>query len=144
MQPYIGVMIADYTPALVGDERAAYEWPARTVLDAGVKLTSSSDAPVTYPNWRLGVQAAVLRESLGSGKVSGPEECITVEEAIRTYTINGAWQDGMEDIKGSIEVGKVADFCVIDRDILEIDPHQIGDISVIMTIVGGQIVFGGP
>jgi predicted amidohydrolase YtcJ len=141
MQPYIGVMISDYTPAIVGDERAAYEWPAHTVLDAGVKLTSSSDAPVTYPNWRLGVQAAVLREGLGSGKVSGPEECISVKEAIRTYTINGAWQDHMEDIKGSIEVGKLADFCVIDKDILEIDPHQIGDISVIMTIVGGKIVF---
>lgn len=141
MQPYIGVMISDYTPAIVGDERAAYEWPARTVLDAGVNLTSSSDAPVTYPNWRLGVQAAVLREGLNSGKVSGPEECMSVEEAIRTYTINGAWQDHMEDIKGSIEVGKLADFCVIDRDILEIDPHQIGDISVVMTIVGGKIVF---
>ncbi len=141
MQPYIGVMISDYTPAIVGDERAAYEWPARTVLDAGVNLTSSSDAPVTYPNWRLGVQAAVLRKGLNSGKVSGPQECISVEEAIRTYTINGAWQDHMEDIKGSIEVGKLADFCVIDRDILEIDPHKIGDISVIMTIVGGKIVF---
>jgi predicted amidohydrolase YtcJ len=141
MQPYIGVMISDYTPAVVGEKRAAYEWPTRTVLDAGVNLTSSSDAPVTYPNWRLGVQAAVLREGLGSGKVSGPEECISVEEAIRTYTINGAWQDHMEDIKGSIEVGKLADFCVIDRDILEIDPHQMGDVSVIMTIVGGKIVF---
>ena len=141
MQPYIGVTISDYTPAIVGDKRAAYEWPARTVLDAGVNLTSSSDAPVTYPNWRLGIQAAVLREGLNTGKVSGPEECITVEEAIRTYTINGAWQDHMEDIKGSIEVGKLADFCVIDRDILEIDPHKIGDISVIMTIVGGKIIF---
>ncbi len=141
MQPYIGVMISDYTPAIVGEERAAYEWPARTALDAGIKLTSSSDAPVTYPNWRLGIQAAVLREGLGSGKVSGPEECITVEEAIRTYTINGAWQDHMEDIKGSIEVGKLADFCVIDKDILKIDLHEIGGISVIMTILGGKIVF---
>ncbi|MCK4728735.1 MAG: amidohydrolase, partial [Desulfobacterales bacterium] len=96
MQPFIGVMIADFEPAVIGDARAAYEWPARTVLDAGINLTSNSDAPVTYPNWRLGVQAAVLREGLVSGKVSGPEECITVEEAIRTYTINGAWQDHME------------------------------------------------
>jgi len=142
MQPYIGVMISDYTPAIVGEKRAAYEWPTRTVLDAGVNLTSSSDAPVTYPNWRLGIQAAVLREGLGSGLVSGPEECISLEEAVRSYTINGAWQDHMEDIKGSIEVGKLADFCVIDKDILEIDPHQIGDISVVMTIVGGKIVFG--
>ena len=47
----------------------------------------------------------------------------------------------MEEIKGSIEVGKLADFCIIDKDILEIDPHQIGNISVIMTIVGGKIVY---
>lgn len=141
MQPFISAMIADFEPAVVGEQRAAYEWPTRTVLDAGLKLTSSSDAPVTYPNWRRGVQAAVLREGLISGKVSGPEECITVEEAIRTYTINGAWQDHMEDVKGSIEVGKLADFCIIGDDILTVDPHKIGEITVLMTIVGGKIVF---
>ena len=66
---------------------------------------------------------------------------ITVEEAIRTYTINGAWQDNMEGVKGSIEPGKVADFCVIGEDILTVDPHEIGEIPVVMTIVGGKIVF---
>lgn len=141
MQPFISAMISDFEPAVVGEQRAAYEWPTRTVLDAGANLTSSSDAPVTYPNWRMGVQAAVLREGLVSGKVSGPEECITVEEAIRSYTINGAWQDRMEDIKGSIEVGKVADFCIIGDDILTVDPHKIGDIPVLMTIIGGKVVF---
>jgi predicted amidohydrolase YtcJ len=143
MQPFISVMIADFEPMVVGEKRAAYEWPTRTVLDAGVKLTSSSDAPVTYPNWRLGVQSAVLREGLVSGKVSGPEESITVEEAIRTYTIHGAWQDHMEDVKGSIEVGKFADFCIIGEDILAVDPHKIGQIPVLMTIVGGKVVFDG-
>lgn len=141
MQPFISVMISDFEPTVVGERRAAYEWPTRTVLDAGVNLTSSSDAPVTYPNWRMGVQAAVLRKGLVSGKVSGPEECLTVQEAIRTYTINGAWQDHMETIKGSIEVGKVADFCVIGDDILTVDPHKIGEIPVLMTIVNGKIVF---
>jgi len=141
MQPFISAMIADFEPHVVGEERAAYEWPTRTVLDAGVNLTSSSDAPITYPNWRMGVQAAVLREGLISGTVSGPEECITVEEAIRTYTINGAWQDHAEDVKGSIEVGKLADFCVIGDDILSVDPHKIGQIPVLMTIVDGKIVF---
>jgi len=141
MQPFISVMISDFEAAVVGEQRAAYEWPTRTVLDAGANLTSSSDAPVTYPNWRLGVQAAVLREGLVSGKVSGPEECITVEEAIRSYTINSAWQDRMEDIKGSIEIDKVADFCIIGDDILTVDPHKIGEIPVLMTIVGGRIVF---
>jgi len=141
MQPFISAMISDFEAAVVGEQRAAYEWPTRTVLDAGANLTSSSDAPVTYPNWRLGVQAAVLREGLVSGKVSGPQECITVEEAIRSYTINGAWQDRMEDIKGSIEVGKVADFCIIGDDILTVDPHKIGEIPVLMTIIGGKVVF---
>lgn len=141
MQPTIKARIADYMPSIVGDERAAYQFPMRTVMGAGVNLACSSDAPMTTPNWRLGVQGAVLRESLGSGRVSGPKECLSVEEAIRMYTINGAWQDHMEDIKGSIEVGKLADLCVIDQDILEIDPHQIGEISVVMTIVGGKIVF---
>lgn len=143
MQPFISVMIADFEPLVVGEARAAYEWPTRTVLDAGANLTSSSDAPVTYPNWRLGVQGAVLREGLVSGKVSGPEECITVEEAIRTYTINGAWQDHMEQVKGSIEVGKLADFCVIGEDILTVEPHKIGQIPVLLTIVGGKVVFDG-
>ncbi len=141
MQPFISAMIADFEPAVIGEERAAYEWPTRTVLDAGTNLTSNSDAPVTYPNWRMGVQAAVLREGLVSGKVSGPEECITVEEAIRTYTINGAWQDHMEEVKGSIEVGKFADFCIIGEDILSSDPHKIGEIPVLMTLVAGEIVF---
>lgn len=141
MQPTIKVKIADFMPSIVGDERAAYQFPMRTVIDAGVNLTSSSDAPMTPPNWRLGVQAAVLREALDSGRVSGPKECVTLEEAIRMYTINGAWQDHMEDIKGSIEVGKLADFCILGEDILTIDPHKICDIPVLMTIVGGKIVF---
>jgi len=57
------------------------------------------------------------------------------------YTINGAWQDHMENIKGSIELGKLADFCVLGEDILTIDPHKIKDIPVFMTIAGGKIVY---
>jgi hypothetical protein len=141
MQPFIHAMICDFEPTVVGPERAAREFPFKTVLKAGIPLTNSSDAPVTYPNWRMGIQAAVLRESLVSGTVSGPEECISVEEAIRTYTINGAWQDHMEDIKGSIEKGKLADLCILDRDILTVSPREIGSIEVLMTIVDGNVVF---
>ena len=73
--------------------------------------------------------------------MSGPDQCITVEDSIRTYTINGAWQDHMDHLKGSLEVGKLADFCVVDGDILGTDPHKIGEIPVVMTIVGGKAVF---
>lgn len=141
MQPTIGVQIADINELIVGVERTAYEWPTRTMLDAGVMLTGSSDAPVTYPNWRLSLQSAVLREAWGSGKPSGPEESITIEETLRMYTTNGAWQDRMESIKGSIEVGKVADLQVLGADILTVDPHGIGDIPVVMTLVGGKMVY---
>jgi predicted amidohydrolase YtcJ len=141
MQPYIKGQIAEILKLFVGEERAAHNWPMRTVLDAGVMLSGSSDTPCTYPNWRLAVQAAVLREAWGSGETSGPDECITIEEAIRMYTINGAWQDHMDTIKGSIEVGKLADLQVLGEDILSIDPHQIGQIPVLMTIVGGKVVY---
>ncbi len=143
MQPTIEALISDFEPSVVGEARAAYEWPMRTALDHGVNLTSSSDAPITVPNWLLGVENAVLRESLTSGTVSGPEEAITVQEAIRTYTINGAYQDHLEAVKGSIEVGKVADFCVIDQDILSVDPHEIRKTRVLKTIVGGRVVYEG-
>lgn len=140
-QPGIKWTIADLEVITVGEERAAYEWPLRTLIDAGVHLAISSDAPVIYPNWQQGVEAAVLRESKATGKVSGPEQCISREEAIRAYTIEGAYQDHMENAKGSIEVGKLADFCVLDEDILTVDAHTIKDIRTLMTIVGGKIVY---
>lgn len=141
VQSSIKWTIADFMETIVGEKRGAYQWPLRTMLAAGVRVTNSSDAAVTYPNWLMGVAGAVLRESKATGKVSGPEERITVPEAIRTYTINGAYQDHQEDIKGSIEAGKLADFCVIDKNILTINPHQIKDTRVLMTIVDGKIVY---
>jgi predicted amidohydrolase YtcJ len=133
--------ISDFMATVVGPERAAYQWPLRTMLDNGIRVANSSDAPVIYPDWKQGIQGAVLRESKATGKVSGPEQCISVEEAIATYTINGAWLDHMEHVKGSIEAGKLADFCVLDKDILTIDPHEIKDIRTLMTIVGGKVVY---
>ncbi|GAH28516.1 unnamed protein product, partial [marine sediment metagenome] len=108
--------ISDYIDDIIGKERSAREWPVRTLIDAGVHVSNSSDCPVAHPNWKQGVEAAILRESKATGKVCGPEQCITVEEAIRTFTIEGAWQDHMENVKGSIDVGKLADFCVLGED----------------------------
>lgn len=140
-QPMIQSIIADSEPKFVGPERASYEFPHRTEFNAGIHVSFGSDAAVSYPNWRQSIQAAVLREARGSGKVSGPEQRITREEAIRAYTISGAWQDHMERVKGSIEVNKLADFCVLDQDILTVDAHKIKDVNVLMTIVGGKIVY---
>jgi len=133
--------ISDFMATVVGPQRAAYHWPLRTMLDNGIRVANSSDAPVIYPDWKQGVQSAILRESKATGQVSGPDQRITLAEAIATYTINGAWLDHLENIKGSIEAGKLADFCVLDKDILTVDPHNIKDIRTLMTIVGGKIVY---
>ncbi len=143
-QPMIQAIIADSEAKFVGPERAAYEFPHKTELSAGIHVSFGSDAAVSYPNWRRSIQAAVLREGEKSGKVSGPEQRITREEAIRAYTINGAWQGHMETVKGSIEVNKLADFCVLGQDILSVDDHKIKDVPVLMTIVGGKIVYKAP
>jgi predicted amidohydrolase YtcJ len=140
MQPTIMSLIGDSIHIWLGHERALRDWPFASCVKAGARLAASSDLPVTYPNWREGVQAMVLRGCMGSGRVSGPEECISLEDAIRAYTINGAWQDHMDDLKGSIEPGKLADFCVLDADILTVDAHEIKDIGVVATIVGGKVV----
>lgn len=126
---------------LISREKAARQFPLRKLVEAGVHVTESSDAPCMYPNWKEVVQAAVLREFKDTGKVIGPEQCITVEEAIRMFTIEGAWQDHMEHIKGSIEVGKLADLCILEEDILTVEPHHIKDIRNLMTIAGGKIVY---
>jgi predicted amidohydrolase YtcJ len=82
----------------------------------------------------------VLRESKASGRVSGPDQRITLIEALRTYTTAAARQDFAETWKGSLEPGKVADLCVLDGDLLTMDPHDIPDVAVLLTLVDGRPV----
>ncbi|MEU3448880.1 amidohydrolase [Streptomyces thermolilacinus] len=140
MNPTIKWTVADMEEEFVGTERAAYAWPYRDAIDAGVRVASGSDAPVTYPDWRQGVATMVLRESKAGGRVSGPEQRIGLAEAIRTYTIEGAWQDFADDWKGSLEPGKAADLCVLDGDLLSADPHDIPEMPVVLTVVDGRVV----
>jgi hypothetical protein len=139
--PTLPWTISDMNVDIVGLEQVEKEWPYRLVADAGCHLAASSDAPCTYPSWLQGVQSAVLREAKASGKVYSPDQRLTVEEAIRMYTGGGAWQDCQEDVKGSIVPGKLADLCVLDEDILRVDPHDITSISNVMTIMDGEVVF---
>jgi predicted amidohydrolase YtcJ len=110
-------------------------------LDAGVHVSLSSDSPVAEPDWLQGVESAVLRRSKASGTVRGAAQSISVAEAVRAYTMGGAWQDNMEKHKGSLEPGKLADFCILDRDILTADPESIHGIKNLCTVAGGKQVF---
>ncbi|GGN12194.1 amidohydrolase [Streptomyces fuscichromogenes] len=140
MNPGIKWTIADLMDEVVGPVRSAYQWPVRSAIEAGVTVCASSDAPITEPDWRQGVAAMMLRQSKASGRQSGPDQCVPLADALRAYTANAAWQDFADDWKGTIEPGKVADLCVLDRPLLDLDPHDITDVEVVLTVFDGRVV----
>ncbi|MFE8991025.1 amidohydrolase [Streptomyces collinus] len=141
MNPAIKWTISDLMDEVVGPERSAYQWPVRSALDAGVRVCASSDAPITEPDWRQGVASMMLRESKASGRPSGPEQCVPLADALRAYTSTAAWQDFADDWKGTLEPGRAADLCVLDRPLLDLDPHEIPQVQVDLTVFDGRVVF---
>jgi predicted amidohydrolase YtcJ len=125
---------------ILGPERTDYQWPYRTALDAGVHVSSASDAPVTFPSWLQGVMAAMLREGLFGG-VAGEAERITFREALHTYTSAPARQDFAERSKGTLRAGKVGDLCVLDQNLTKVDPHDFIEVPVNATVFGGEVVY---
>ncbi len=107
-------------------------------IEAFIKM--KPDALFVTPSDPAGINAAVKRKS-SSGQVVGPEEAVDVMEAIRVYTINGAYVGKDEDSLGSIEPGKLADLAILDTDILACDPADIAKTKVLTTIVDGRVVY---
>ncbi len=143
VQPYHCIDDGVWAEKRIGPERIKYTYPFRNFLDAGVTLCFGSDWTVAPINPLLGIYAAVTRRTLDEKNPDGwiPEQKITVEEAIRCYTINNAFASFQENDKGTIEEGKFADFVVLSDDILSIDPVKIKDVKVLMTVVGGKVVY---
>lgn len=139
VQPTLKSTSARAIEAMFGREMSDYQWPLRSILDAGCVMAASSDAPVTTPNWRRGIGTALLREA-PDGEVYGADQRIGVDEAVRAYTAGGAWQDNAETWKGTIANGMVADLCVVDGRLSTDDPHTFADMDVSMTVVGGAVV----
>jgi predicted amidohydrolase YtcJ len=129
--------------SVLGPERAAYISPTRDVLDAGMVFSSHHDAPVANPDSMRVLSATVTRVTR-SGKVLGPDQRVTPYEGLKAITIWPAYQHFEENIKGSIEVGKQADFVILSADPLAVDPLAIADIKVLQTINDGQTVFEHP
>lgn len=127
----------------VGKERAKYSYNWKTLNDSGVTLAFGTDAPVESPNPYENIYCAVTRKDLNGMPEGGflPEQCLTVEECIKAYTINGAYASYEENIKGSLEVGKLADFAVLSDNIFEVSKDKIKDINCIMTVKGGNTIF---
>lgn len=135
-----------------GDERTAYFQPYRTLADSGVIVGGGSDhmqrigslRSVNPYNPFLGISVAVERLPRGMEQPLHPEQAITRQEAIRLYTLNNAFLTFEEDRKGSIEKGKLADFIVLDRNILDCPLDQIASTRVLETYVGGKLVYQAP
>lgn len=125
----------------VGPERikGGYAW--RKVLNTGNVIVNGSDANVELVNPYHGLYAAVTRAGRDGEPIGGwyPEECMTREEALRSFTIWAAYGQFEEEIKGSLEVGKLADFVIIDRDYMTCPNRDIMDILPLATVVGGEI-----
>ena len=120
------------------EQHAAHNNPLRSPMDHGVFVAISSDILPIGP--MVGLYAAVTRKGQ-SGAVYAADEALTMEEALIGYTRNGAWLTFEEDIKGTIESGKLADMVVLSDDLLTIDPERILDVQVEKTILGGRVVF---
>lgn len=118
----------------------AYAW--RTLLDAGVRLAGGSDFPVELPNPFLGMYAAVTRQDREGRPAGGwhPREKLSREEALRLFTADAAYAARMENVVGTLEPGKWADFILIDRDYFKVPEQEIDDIRVLATFVAGSKV----
>jgi len=108
--------------------------------EMGIIAGGNNDCPITFYSPFKQIYTAVTRKTV-TGQVVGPEEAISVMDAIRVYTWNGAYLAREEHIKGSIETGKLADMIVLDRDILSVPTEELRDTEVVTTIVDGKIVF---
>ncbi|WP_245183574.1 amidohydrolase [Lentibacillus salicampi] len=143
MQPTHATSDKNMAEDRLGAERIKYSYAWRKIIDSGSHIIGGSDAPVELVNPFHGIYAAVTRMDRDGNPHGGwyPEEKMTREEAIRAFTIWAAEGSLEEDLKGSLEKGKLADFLVIDQDIMEIPEEQLKDITVLATVVGGNVVY---
>lgn len=143
VQPYHCIDDGVWAEKRIGDERIRYTYPFRTYLDKGVHLCFGSDWTVAPLNPLLGIYAAVTRATLDGKNPGGwiPEQKITVEEAVKCYTINNAYASFDEKEKGSIEPGKYADLVLLSDDIFTISPEKIKEVEVILTVFDGKVIY---
>lgn len=143
MQPYHAIDDGRWASKVIGYERSKTTYAFRSLMDEGAIVTFGSDWFVAPPTPLEGIYAAVTRRTLDDQNPDGwvPEQKISVEEALRAYTVNAALASFEEDIKGSLKPGMLADFVILDQDITAIDPVEIRNVRVKRTVVGGKTVY---
>lgn len=130
-----------WVPQRIGEERAkneAYLW--QTLWQTGAVVTNGTDAPVEAIDPMANFYALITRR-MNNGQYFYPEQCLTPDQALKAYTYNNAYAAFEENLKGSLEPGKLADITVLDRDILTVPPYKVPKTKVLYTIVGGKVVW---
>jgi predicted amidohydrolase YtcJ len=143
MQPYHAIDDGRWAQALIGPERSETSYAFRSLLDTGARLAFGSDWPVAPATPLEGVFAAVTRRTLDGKHPDGwvPQQRISVEEALRAYTIDAAYAGFSEQSLGSLEAGKLADLVILDRDLFTMPANVITTAHVVTTVVGGKVVY---
>ena len=143
MQPYHAIDDGRWAENVIGSERIKTTYAFRSLINSGAHLAFGSDWFVAPAAPLEGIYAAVTRRTLDDANPNGwvPEQKITVEQALRAYTYEGAFASFEEDKKGTIKAGMLADLVLLDRDITTIPPETIRDARVLYTIVGGRVVY---
>jgi predicted amidohydrolase YtcJ len=143
MQPYHAIDDGRWAEKRIGKERAKTTYAFRSLLDSGATLAFGTDWTVAPLNPLLTVYAAVTRRTIDGKNPNGwvPEQKISVEETVRAYTVGSAYAEFQENVKGTISVGKLADLVLLSRDIFTIDPNEIENVKVVLTMVDGRIVY---
>lgn len=137
-QPSFTVGLGAFAVESLAGDREATMNPTRSLLDAGVWMSWGSDGAPYGP--RVTLWTGITRKGW-DGEVYGPREAVSVAEALRLHTLGSAYQTFDDDKLGTIQVGKLADFTVVGEDIFEIDPDRIRYLPILMTIVGGEVIF---
>jgi predicted amidohydrolase YtcJ len=143
MQPYHAIDDGRWAEKRIGSERAKTTYAFRSLLDSGATLAFGTDWTVAPLNPLLSVYGAVTRRTIDGKNPNGwiPEQKVTVDEAVRAYTVGSAYAEFQESVKGTITPGKLADLVILSRDIFSIDPIEIENVKVLLTIVDGRVVY---
>lgn len=143
MQPYHLIDDGRWAEKVIGPERMKTTYAFKSLIDSGATIVFGSDWFVAPPTPLEGIYSAVTRRTLDNKNPDGwiPEQKITVEQALMAYTKNGAYASFEENIKGTLEPGKLADFVVISEDLTRIDPIKIREAKILKTYVGGNKVY---
>lgn len=126
--------------ANLGEERVRYAYAMKTFKDRGIVAAASTDAPVSLVNPMTGIQMMMTRRDR-NGDAIFEHECLTLEDAIRAYTWNGAYASNSEHVKGSLEYGKLGDVTIYETDLRAVDPLSIRDVQCDYTIADGKVVY---